>query len=127
MGQTPGAEYAEHQFNTLDDWAELVHRTSREKGWYDESRTVGDVIALMHSELSEALEEYRRGQPVKYVYFITDPDGNQKPEGVAVELVDCIIRILDTLAHYGVSAQHVMSLKAAYNTTRSHRHGGKVL
>lgn len=114
-------------FNTLDDWADLVYRTSRDKGWYEDGRTVGDVIALMHSELSEALEEYRSGHNVKEVYFAVDADGRQKPEGVAVELIDCVIRILDTLAHYGVSAQHIMALKAEYNTTRSHRHGGKVL
>lgn len=45
------------------------------------SRSFGDYIALMHSELSEALEAYRNGEEPFYV-----KDG--KPEGWAVELHD---------------------------------------
>ncbi len=36
--------------------AKEVHDTAREKGWWDKERNDGEMIALMHSELSEALE-----------------------------------------------------------------------
>ena len=36
-----------------------AHAIAREKGWWDEPRTFGDLIALVHSGLSEALEAYR--------------------------------------------------------------------
>lgn len=129
MSQEEWQRYAAYPHYTLADWAEMVHQTAKDKGWWEGTpeRTVGDQIALMHSELSEALEEYRNGRSVPDVYFVVDKDGHQKPEGVAVELIDCIIRILDTLARYGVNPQHVMALKAEYNLTRKYRHGGKTL
>lgn len=45
--------------------SQSVHQTALEKGWYgpdgDQDRNMGEVIALMHSELSEALEAHRHG------------------------------------------------------------------
>ena len=37
-----------------------VHNNAKEKGWWDEERNDGEMIALMHSELSEALEALRK-------------------------------------------------------------------
>lgn len=46
-----------------------------------------------------------------------------KPEGVAVELADCIIRCLDTMYSLGVDIDDVVAEKMAYNATRPHKHG----
>lgn len=91
------------------------------KGWADQ-RSFGDLIALMHSELSEALEEYRNGHALDEVYF---NDG--KPEGVPVELADVIIRILNFCGQYNVDMEEALRVKMAYNETRPFRHGGKKL
>lgn len=99
---------------------EEIHRNSQEKGWWDEPRTFGDTVALCHSELSEALEAFRKGEPAVFV------DGG-KPEGIAVEMADTIIRILDWAEHEGIDMGEVIELKNAYNETRSYRHGGKKL
>lgn len=66
-----------------------IHRNAVEHGWCDEDRDRAEIIALIHSEWSEALEEARAGRPMLWY------GENMKPEGVAVELVDGAIRIFD--------------------------------
>jgi NTP pyrophosphatase (non-canonical NTP hydrolase) len=92
--------------------------TAKEKGWYDKPPSFGEQIALMHSELSEALEEYRNNEP--NLYKMCD-----KPEGIGVELADVCIRIFDSCGHHGIDLAECIRLKMEYNKTRSHKHGGK--
>ena len=72
------------------------------------------------TELAEAVNEFRNDKPMFY------KEGN-KPEGVAVEMVDCMIRILDWLGHEGVDVDGTLEEKYNFNLTREHRHGGKKL
>jgi|SRR6478736_3600039 len=90
-----------------------------QKGWYDKPRVFGDDIALLHSEVSEAYEEYRNGND--------DRIENGKPEGPGYELVDVIIRALDSLNRMGLDPDTLIQTKLAYNATREHRHGNKVV
>ena len=111
---------------------DAAHQTAVEKGWWGEikdasaqagyrERSIPEQIALMHSELSEALEEVRK--PDARPFYLVD----NKPEGWAVELADCVIRIMDTCGYYGQDLQALVELKMKYNETRSQRHGGKIL
>lgn len=54
-----------------------------------------------------------------------DTAGNCKPEGVAVELCDAVMRIMDFLAFMGVDIEAVLMAKHEYNKGREYRHGGK--
>lgn len=113
------------QIHTIDELVKDSYETATDKGWHDPDhpRTVGELIALMHSELSEALEEHRDGRAANSIYY--DPKG--KPCGVPIELADCIIRIADFCGERDIDLGIALNVKAAYNRTRPHRHGGKVI
>ena len=110
----------------LNGFAKEVHALAKEKGWWDkgEEKTFGDLIALIHSELSETLEEYRNHHAPQEVYY---NEGNPKPEGIGIELADAVIRILDMCARYEIDLDTCIKIKHTYNKTRPIRHGGKKL
>ena len=105
----------------LNELAAKIHATAVEKGWWDTPRSFAEVIALCHSELSEALEDHRAGYDSNATWF---KDG-RKPCGIPIELADCIIRILDACHKWDIDIDQAMQDKMAYNETRPYKHGGK--
>ncbi len=91
----------------IRDLQKEAHAIAKDHGWWDEERTFGDLIALVHSELSEALEWYREGEHVQPMreespqYGLDDPvHGKYKPVGVPSELADVVIRVADMAEWY---------------------------
>ena len=106
----------------LVDIAEHVYSVAVEKGWYEDGQAnFPEKIALVHSELSETLEEYRNGHGYQDIYYAD----SGKPEGIAVELADAVIRIFDMCVHFDIPLADAMAQKMAYNMGREYRHGGK--
>ncbi len=106
----------------LNPLASALHQVAKDKGWYDNGdRNIGELIALIHSELSEALEEARNK---KFETYYPDPILG-KPEGFAIEIADVLIRILDMCAYLKIDIEKALQEKINYNATRTHRHGGK--
>jgi NTP pyrophosphatase (non-canonical NTP hydrolase) len=110
---------------TLAELLKESHDIAEDKGWWDEERPFGDQVANFQAEISEAWEEYRKFglDPEKFIYC--NADKPYKPEGIAVELADVLIRIGDTCAEYGIPLEAAIILKHAYNRTRPYRHGNK--
>jgi NTP pyrophosphatase (non-canonical NTP hydrolase) len=115
----------------LNDWQKSVFNLAKEKGWHDgpdgkevdhrEPERMAARIANIHAELSEALECVRNGDRDLW-------DGvDGKPEGLAIELADVAIRLLDFCESLGIDLEGAMVRKHSYNATRSRRHGGKLV
>jgi hypothetical protein len=104
----------------IDELAEQIHSTAREKGFWDacseDTQTIFVLkqIAMCHSELSETLEAYRKEK------------GDRE---VVEELADAVIRILDLysglvrLGYTQESFQEVLLAKMGVNAERSRMHG----
>ena len=107
---------------TIEELMAESWQTSYDKGWHDKPKSLAEDIVLMHSELSEALEEVRKGMAPATLYYVVG-----KPEGVPAELADVIIRIADCAEHWGMPLGEAIMAKLRYNQTRPYRHGGKAL
>lgn len=119
---------------TIEETITEVHNVAKSKGWWPEFKlqlvregnpeTLGSSLALIHSEVSEALEAVRDGLLVPGHEM---PAG--KPVGFHVELADAVIRIFDLVGAMddGDAFLNALEDKIAYNKTRPHRHGGKQL
>jgi hypothetical protein len=87
-----------------------LHAQAKDMGWHNKPREFGTMIALCHSELSEALEGARKN-------LMDDHLTNRKM--AEVELADCIIRILDLAEREGFDIAGAMAEKHEYNRVRA--------
>ena len=115
---------------TISELVARAHDNAVKHGFWNPAPAFGTSIALIHSELSEALEEVRAGKPGLYFkevngFTVTDATERrgEKPEGVAVELADAVIRIADLCGHLGIDLDAVIREKMAYNEGRPYKHG----
>lgn len=97
----------------LETQAALISQFMQAQGFWESDNT-GEKIALMHSELSEALEADRKNLEAEHIPGFT---------GVEEELADVIIRILDFAGHHQLRLGEALSAKIAYNLTRPFKHG----
>lgn len=117
----------------INELVKQAHQNAVNKGWWDEDRSFGEVIALIHSEASEALEDFRNGKrPDEVWYELKQVWNNEtqeigKPCGIPSELADICIRVFDVCGRYGIDLEQAIREKMDYNATRPRKHGGKVI
>lgn len=115
---------------TIAEMQQLAFECSRDHGFHDgetsaDSNMIGTKLALIHSEVSEALEEIRTANENAFRSY---RDAKGKPEGFVTELADAVIRIgdlcgwLDSLG-YKVDLEKAVTDKMAFNLSRPFKHG----
>lgn len=130
-----------------------AHETAVQHGFWDPAPELGTYIALIHSELSEVLEEARAGEPANQNYYecrqedcgkklccpkripipnLCNADENKraacgfaKPCGIPSELADAVIRIADLAGALGIDLDAAIVEKMAFNENRPYKHGKK--
>lgn len=111
---TMGLDSLYRGFENLNDYAKEIHSLNK-KWWINLAtgkpldRNKAEMIALMHSELSEALEGVRKDAMDSHLPHL---------KSEAVELADCIIRILDYAGGFGIDIHRALFEKLNYNYTR---------
>lgn len=91
-----------------------VHQYAVDKGWWINERPLPELLCLLHSEISEALEAYRNGVL------------EGEPHCVSEELADLVIRVWDMCGGLGIDIADAVNKKHEQNLKRPYRHGGKV-
>lgn len=130
---------------SIAEWSKLSNEQAERKGW-NENLDIPSQFANFHSEISEAWEEHRNGKGMLEVYFNYDLCNcgvtlehvtslalhvpgcpATKPEGIPIEMADCVIRIMHTCGYYGIDLEGMIRLKMGYNESREYRHGKRGL
>lgn len=93
----------------INKLCQKAYETAKDKGWHDEEGEIGTILALVHSEVSEALEADRKGDS----------------ENFAEELADVCIRIFDLCGLKGIDLEKAILQKMEHNKHRPFKHGGK--
>lgn len=103
---------------TINHFSSYVHEMAVSKGWYNDPQRDLERLCLIHSEVSEACEGVRHGNP---------PDEHCPDfSSVEIELADAMIRICDFAKFKGWNIGGAVASKVEFNSTRPYMHGGKL-
>lgn len=103
-------DYRVDYSDSLNGLAIECHARAAVAGWWDKPRNAGECIALMHSELSEALEGIRKSAQDEHLPDFTSEE---------VEFADALIRIFDYAGARQLRLGEAFVAKLLYNANRA--------
>ena len=134
----------------INDLAKKVHENAKSKGFFEDEKNIGEMLCLIHSEVSEALEcdrkdkyssrflsvkrDHLQGEDKVNLYELTAGirDGEFKlffertyKDTFEDELADIMIRVMDLAAYKGIDLEAHIKAKMRYNSLRPYKHNKK--
>jgi NTP pyrophosphatase (non-canonical NTP hydrolase) len=122
----------------INELAQEIHKNARKKGFFEKEKNIGEMLALIHSEVSEALEADRKDRYANLsdsqlnvlLGWVQDidfsKDYSDKVKGCfEEEMADIVIRVFDMCAFKGIDIERHIRAKMRYNSMREKYHGKK--
>tara|TARA_R110000851_G_C12741656_1_gene530951 strand:+ start:172 stop:576 length:405 start_codon:yes stop_codon:yes gene_type:complete len=130
----------------INELAKAAHQNAKDKGFFDSEKNIGEMLCLIHSEVSEALEADRKnhyfsncikeqqwfikgmaeknyGKTFNDDDFFKDQFDNRVKNSFEDELADIVIRVMDLAAFKGIDLEAHIKAKMRFNELREHKHG----
>lgn len=133
----------------INELAKQIHQNAIDKGFFEKEKNIGEMLCLIHSEVSEALEADRKGnyasdklhdKPSWWLRALAEKDFGVSFNDDAIfkdsfidlikgsfeeELADVMIRVMDLAAFKGIDLESHIKAKMRYNSLREKYHGKK--
>lgn len=122
----------------INELTKQIHENAKSKGFYESEKNIGEMLCLIHSEVSEALEADRKSHKADLTLFEEEKStyeihGEEDAFKLSFEhhvknsfedeLADVMIRVMDLAGYKKIDLEKHIALKMKYNSMRSHKHG----